>query len=359
MIEPGTVVGDRYIVDRHIGRGGMQDVYCARDKLLGIDVALKTPQNVQAAKRFRTSARVAAKVNHHNIAKTLDYLDTGTSEFLIEEFVDGETLDEKQSKLGIFDPHMGAQTLHLLAKGVAASHRANVIHRDLKPSNVMAFRGVNICGLKITDFGIATLTQQVFDEAANAGDITLSNSGTIKGALPFMAPEMMFRQPGENPGESVDVWSIGAMMFKLLTGEYPFGVYLEAAVNVKTGKRKPWPAFMTSNAQFAPLAKELQDVVDSCLIYDHNNRPSAADIALKCEGLCYLSIAREVGNIQNLIQNNYSGFISSESGSKFFSMESVYGPKKPNMTTNRSVYYSSFPGHPNSRAHPVIVIQQS
>ncbi len=357
MIAIDTVIGGRYRVIEHVGRGGMQEVYRANDSLLDIDVALKTPQTTQAAKRFRASAIVAARVNHHNIAKTLDYFVEGESEYLIEEFIDGETLDEKQKKLGILDPHLGAQVLHHLAKGVAASHRANVIHRDLKPSNVMANKGVNAHHLKITDFGIATLTQEVFDEAANAGDITLSNSGTIKGALPYMAPEMMFRQPGENPGESVDIWSIGAMMFKLLTGEFPFGVYLEAAVNVKNKERKKWPSFMTYNPQFAPLAKELQGVVDSCLEYDPDARPSALGIAQKCEELCYLTIERYEGTVQNLIQNGYSGFIAGNE-TVFFSMDSVYGTSKPNTEENKHVCFSSFPGSPRPRAHPVLVIKQ-
>jgi serine/threonine-protein kinase len=174
-------------------------------------------------------------------------------------------------------------------KGVAASHRVGVIHRDLKPSNIMVNTGVNFRHLKITDFGIATFTKDVFDEAAKGGDIMRSNSGTIKGALPFMAPEMMFRKPGENPGATVDIWSLGAMMFKLLTGEYPFGVYLEAAVNVKNRDRKAWPEFMTSYAQFKPLATELQAIVDSCLEYDPAARPTAEDLIRKCEDLCYLS----------------------------------------------------------------------
>jgi serine/threonine-protein kinase len=354
MIAVNDVIGERYKIIEHVGRGGMQEVYRANDLLLDIDVALKTPQTTQAAKRFRTSALVAAKVNHHNIAKTLDYFIDGESECLIEEFIDGETLDEKQQKLGILDPHIGAQVLHLLAKGVTASHRAGVIHRDLKPSNVIATKGVNVNQLKITDFGIATLTKEVFDEAAHAGDITLSNSGTIKGALPFMAPEMMFRKPGENPGESVDIWSIGAMMFKLLTGDFPFGVYLEAAVNVKNQERKEWPSFMTSNPQFAPLAKELQAVVDSCLEYDPIARPSASDIAKMCEDLCYLTVERREGTVQNLIQNGYSGFIT---GGTFFSMESVYGTKKPDAGDNKRVCFSSFPGSPYPRAHPVIVMK--
>ncbi len=357
MITVDSIICGRYKIIEHVGRGGMQEVFRANDTLLDINVALKTPQTNQAAKRFKTSAIIAAKVNHHNIAKTLDYFVEDDSEYLIEEFIDGETLDDKQQKLGILDPHIGARVLHLLTKGVSASHRANVIHRDLKPSNVMTTKGVNIHQLKITDFGIATLTKELFDEAADAGDITLSNSGTIKGALPFMAPEMMFRKLGENPGESVDIWSIGAMMFKLLTGEFPFGVYLEAAVNVKNKNRKPWPPFMTSNSQFAPLAQELKAVVDSCLEYDPDARPSAIDIAQKCEELCYLAVERYEGKVQNLIQNGYSGFIAGDVDT-FFSMESVYGVLKPNTDENSHVCFSRFPGNPKPRAHPVIVINK-
>lgn len=153
----------------------------------------------------------------------------------------------------------------------------------------MVTKGVNLHDLKITDFGIATLTKNIFDVAAKEGDITRSNSGTIKGALPYMAPEMMFRKPGENPGSTVDIWSVGAMMFRLLTGEYPFGVYLDAAVNVKTQQRKPWPNFMIRNAQFTPLSKELQALVESCLEYDPVARPSAQELTSRCQDLSYYS----------------------------------------------------------------------
>ena len=357
MTAVGDVIVGRYQILAHVGRGGMQEVFRARDGLLEVDVALKTPQAGQAAKRFKTSALVAARVNHYNVAKTLDYFEDRGIEYLVEEFIQGETLEQKLKKFGNLDPHLGARVLHHLAKGVAASHRVNVVHRDLKPSNVMVTEGVNVHQLKITDFGIATLTKDVFDEAANAGDITLSNSGTIKGALPFMAPEMMFRKPGENPGQSVDIWSVGAMMFQLLTGDYPFGVFLEAAVNVKNRVRKDWPSFMVRNSQFAPLARELQAVVDSCLEYDPMARPSAQDIAEKCEDLCYLAVERHEGVVQNLIQNNYSGFIMGNTNT-FFSMESVYGDQRPNADNNKHVCFSSFPGSPHPRAHPVIVMKK-
>ncbi|CAG9170359.1 serine/threonine-protein kinase [Cupriavidus pinatubonensis] len=356
MINAGDIVAGRYRVIKHVGRGGMQEVFKAHDEVLGIDVALKTPQPGQATRRFASSARIAAMVNHHDVAKTLDYFEDGAA-YLIEEFIEGETLEDKSAKFGFLDPHLAARVLHHLAKGVAASHRAGVIHRDLKPSNVMTARGVNLHNLKITDFGIATLTEEVFDEAAKSGDLTRSTSGTVKGALPFMAPEMMFRKPGENPEFPIDIWSVGAMMFKLLTGEYPFGVYLDAAVNVRNRERKPWPAFMTTNAQFAPLARELQALVDSCLQYEPGDRPKADELVSRCQQLCYLSVDREEGTVSNLIQNGYSGFADGEREGVFFSMESVYGHEQPDPNKNKHVCFSSFPGSPRRRAHPVLVLK--
>jgi serine/threonine protein kinase, bacterial len=352
----GEKILNRYTVLSHIGRGGMQDVYLAHDSLLNISVALKTPQAGQQEKRFKNSAVISARVNHHNVAKTLDYFEDGDRQILIEEFVPGETLDKKLLQFGTIDPHLAARIFHHLAKGVAASHHSGVIHRDLKPSNIIADPGFNLHQLKITDFGIATLTEDVFAQAAEDGDLTRSTSGTIRGALPFMAPEMMFRQPGDHPGKESDIWSLGAMMFKILTGEYPFGVYLEAAVNVKNENRKPWPDFMIENAQFKPLALQLQKIVEHCLAYGPSDRPTADELKSTLSDVCYINVDRVSGRVSKLIQNGYSGFASGLHGDVFFSMQSVYGKKRPNVTTDFKICYSSFPGNPNKRAHPVVVL---
>lgn len=127
------LVAGRYRIIAHVGRGGMQDVYSARDLLLETNVALKTPQAGQAARRFKQSAILAARVNHYNVAKTLDYIEENDSVYLIEEFVQGETLEDKMTRYGLLDPYLGALVFHHLCKGIAASHHAGVIHRDLKP----------------------------------------------------------------------------------------------------------------------------------------------------------------------------------------------------------------------------------
>lgn len=350
------IISGRYRIQCHIGRGGMQDVYLADDILIGSNVALKTPQPGQPDKRFKSSAEISARVNHHNVAKTLDYIEADGKLFLIEEYVDGENLETRLKTFGAIDPHLAARIFLHVSKGVAASHHAGVVHRDLKPSNIIVEHGVNLHELKITDFGIATLTEEVFDEAARGGDITRSTSGTIRGALPYMAPEMMFRQPGEYPGKSVDIWSLGAMMFQILTGIVPFGVYLNAAVNVQNKKREPWPNFMTSNPQYKNLAHQLRSLVEKCLQYDIADRPTADELVEEISDLCFIGSDRKVGTVTNLIQNGYSGFIDGDDGVKtFFSRESIYGPKSSVAPGNR-VCYSNFPGSPQGRGHPIIVI---
>jgi serine/threonine-protein kinase len=353
MIAANTLIGGRYEVSKHIGAGGMQDVYLAKDQILGGYIALKTPLPGQKTRRFQASAVIAGKVNHHNVAKTLDYFEENGDVYLVEEYVNGQTLEDKIKNREFLDPHLAARTLHLLAKGIRASHIQGVIHRDLKPSNIMVDSSAGVEELKITDFGIATFTEEVFNEEAEFGDITRSTSGTVKGALPFMAPEMMFRKKGDNITCALDIWSIGAMMFKLMAGEYPFGVFLDAAVNVKTQNRLDWPLFMTANPQFSPLCRELQSIIDSCLEYDPAKRPTADNLVKMSQNLCYQTSERHEATVDKLIQNGYSGFASNPQHSVFFSIHSLYGASR--VPSGSKITYSKFPGNPNASPHPVII----
>lgn len=357
MILPGTVFADRYQVHEHINNGGMQAVYRATDQRIGQDVVLKTPLAGQEHRRFRASAQISAQINHHNVAKTYDYFETEDKPYLIEEFIEGETLDEALlGKTDYIDPHLGARLFQFLAKGIAASHHADVIHRDLKPSNVLVAGGFNLTNVKITDFGIATFTKDFFDEVADKGDITLSNSGTVKGALPYMAPEMMFRSPGDHPGQQIDIWAIGAMMFRMLTGEYPFGTGFNAPANIKMKKRIPWPDFMTSKQQYAPLSNSLQDLVEKCLDWDPNNRPTADQLVSMCGDICYFNAPREDGTV---VRNQYGGaygFIDRPNRPDiFYHRDSLYG--KTRAPNNTNVSFSSCTGNPQDRAHPVIILK--
>ena len=357
----GNILQNRYVIEKHIGRGGMQDVYLALDTLLYSRVAVKTPQPGQASTKFSKSAIIAARINHHNVAKTLDYFEADGNPFIVEEYVEGENLEVKIQRFGAVDPHLAARVFHHLTKGVAASHHAGVVHRDLKPSNIIVEPGVNIHRLKITDFGISTLTEEVFADALERhhGDMTKSNSGTIRGALPYMAPEVMFPDPGNKPGQAIDIWSVGALMFRIATGTHPFGTNLNAAVNVRMKNRAPWPKFMTSHEQYQALSIDIQKIIELCLQYDPGARPTADTLIDELSKLTYINVDRREGTVSHLIQNGRSGFVDDETGSAFFSTESIYNPSISQPLLNSVMCYSRFPGQPRERCHPIVVFPNS
>ncbi|MBZ9795735.1 serine/threonine-protein kinase [Mesorhizobium sp. ES1-4] len=349
------VIGGRYEILSELGSGGMQHVFRAHDLLRGVDVALKTPQAGQLLKKFANSATISARINHHNVAKTLDYFEEDAAPYLAEELIEGGTLDEAcLSPAGFVDPHTGARLFRLLAKGLAASHHAGVVHRDLKPSNIVVSGGYNLSSVKITDFGIATLTEEVFEEEiVERGDITKTTSGTVKGALPYMAPEMMFRKKGDYVGREADVWSLGAVMFHMLTGVLPFDEGLIVPANVKTGARAPWPVFMTNDLQFSSLARSLQELVEASLQYDAAKRPTADDLMRACNELMYYNGTWITGKVSNMPGSTIGFIFGADGKMAFFHRDSTYGPRKPGV--GDKVLYSCSDGTPHQRAFPLIV----
>lgn len=350
----GSLLGSRYEIIGHLGDGGMQHVHRAKDHLKGIDVALKTPQAGQRLKKFSDSARLSALINHHNVAKTLDYFEDNGVPYLAEELVEGGTLEEQcLSVAGFVDPHTGARLFRMLAKGIAASHHAGVVHRDLKPSNILVNGGYNLTEVKITDFGIATLTEELFEEEWERGDITKTTSGTVKGALPYMAPEMIFRKKGDYIGREADIWSLGAMMFHVLTGVLPFDDGYETPVNIRTGNRAAWPDYMNNHIQFKDLAASLQSLIDKCLQIDKSMRPTADELVKACNDLVYFNGTWQKGVVNNMPYSSF-GFIFDPDGNKaFFHNESCYGPALPKVGAN--VLYCVSDGNPQPRAFPLVV----
>lgn len=346
----GDLIGGRYEIQRYIDEGGMQFVYAAIDRLANRIVALKTPKNRSATKRFRRSAVVAAKVNHPNIAKTLDYVRQGEDRFLIEELIEGADLSKALlRRTNILDPYLAAKVFHHMAKGLAAAHHAGVVHRDLKPTNVMVMGGYSVTELKITDFGIAKMADEELIAAAEGGDATLTTSQTAVGALPYMAPEAI--DTPKDVGKPADIWSLGAMMFHLLCGDPPFGSGLRAVGKILEAAPPAVPAFITSNPQFAPLAEEVIALALSCLQKDPALRPTADDIVARCGAMCYSPSARYEGVVKRIDHGSW-GFISTAKGDVFFHLDSVYGPAK--VAVGDRVVFASYLGGGSPRAYPVI-----
>lgn len=350
----GDQIDNRYEILRFVGEGGMQQVYCSLDLVLRREVALKVPKNSSAQKRFKRSAVVSAKVNHPNVAKTLDYIETDSSPYLIEEFISGSDLKEGVlQQLGLVDPYLTARIFHYLAKGIAASHSAGVIHRDLKPSNVMVVGSFNLSEIKITDFGIAKMAEEEIINAVEGGESSTSASATVMGALPYMAPEMI--KDAKRAGKPSDIWALGAMMYELISGEKPFGFGLTVIRNILEDPPPEKPIFIEQKLQFQSLGNVLYDLIVACLSKNPEERPTANELVRRCENLCYPIVKRQTGVCSDLHPKYNWGNIMSDSGQKvFFHFDSVYG-NKPDIGSR--VCFSAFPGTPYPRAHPIVVVK--
>ena len=350
----GDLIDNRYEILRPVGEGGMQQVYCAKDLVLLKEVALKLPKNSSAKKRFRRSAIVSAKINHPNVAKTLDFIETDSVEYLIEEFISGKDLQQGLlQQVGSVDPYLTAKIIHYLAKGIAASHYADVIHRDLKPSNVMFVGDFNLSEIKITDFGIAKMAQEEIMNAVEGGSSSTSASATVMGALPYMAPEMI--QDSRNAGKPSDVWALGAMMYELISGKKPFGVGLTAVPKILAAITPVKPSYIDRSIQFQSLGNELYSLIIQCLSIKPEDRPTADELVENCEKLCYPVVERKTGKCIKLHQQWNWGHIQSDEGQTiFFHFDSIYGDKP---VIGSRVCFSAFPGSPYDRAHPVILIK--
>jgi serine/threonine-protein kinase len=321
----GKLLLDRYRIDSFLAEGGMQQVYVARDLAFDRQVALKVPKNLTAEKRFARSARMSAKVNHSNVAKTLDYFEADGRCYLIEELIPGGDLAKRLSDdFDIFDPHLAAHVVHHLAKGVGAAHHMGVFHRDLKPSNIMVSDDAGLSAVKITDFGIAKMAEQEMSEAFK-DESSITGSQTAMGALPYMAPEMI--ESPKKAGLPADIWAVGAILYRLIAGKPPYGIGLSAVPRILEAKPVTKPQLLNAKEQFEPLSEEVWQIVLTCLFKDPASRPNADQLISMCSRLCYSHSERATGTIAHFrVGTGAWGSILSDGGAKiFFHFHSYYG----------------------------------
>jgi TolB-like protein/Tfp pilus assembly protein PilF len=261
-----TLLGHYEILEK-IGEGGMGVVYRAHDERLDRDVALKVLRpgllaDDAARKRFRKEALALAKLNHPNIESVYDFDTQDATDFLVMEYIPGQTLSEKLSAGSLPEKEI-AQLGVQMAEGLAAAHARGLVHRDLKPANL---RMTPDGQLKILDFGLAKLVRPSSDSALTQ---SLSETRGAAGTLPYMAPEQL--QGGEVDART-DIFAAGTVLYEMATGRMPFQEKLSTALaDAIVHRPTPPPGRLRPE-----LSRRLEETILKCLEKERESRYQSA-----------------------------------------------------------------------------------
>lgn len=252
-----------------LGSGGMGDVYLAEDTRLGRRVALKLlPEDLakdeQRVGRLQQEARAASNLNHPNILTIHEIGQVDSRHFIATEFIDGETLRERLNK----EPMELGVVLHVatdIASALAAAHAAGIIHRDIKPDNVMIRRDRIV---KVLDFGLAKLTPSnsiPVDTQAPTKVLVNTKPGVVMGTANYMSPE---QARGLDVDARTDIWSLGAVLYEMVTGHVPFEGKTSTDVLSLILQKQPAPIARYA----AEVPEELERIITKSLVKDRDDR---------------------------------------------------------------------------------------
>jgi len=260
-----TIINDRYELGARIGRGGMADVFLARDLLLDREVALKVlfPEHAidpNFVERFRREAQAVAGLNHPNIVAVYDWGQTGNTYFMAMEYVKGRTLAAVLRQQTRFTARNAAMVAGHIAGALAYAHRNNVVHRDIKPANILMGDNGDV---KVADFGIA----RALDAGHDAG---LTQDGAVMGTATYFSPE---QAKGEGLDLRSDLYSLGVVLYELLTGRAPF--IGESALATAYKQVNEMPPSIRSLVADCPVP--LEAIVAKCMTKNAEMRYDSAD----------------------------------------------------------------------------------
>jgi eukaryotic-like serine/threonine-protein kinase len=230
MTLQGQVLGGRYALGALLGAGGMGQVYRARDRVLERTVAVKvlgpvTTEDLALVARFGREARAAAALHHPNIVAVFDSGADGDLQYLVMEYVEGQSLAGLLRREGMLEPRRAAEVGRQVCQALAAAHAAGLVHRDITPGNLL----VDATGLvKVADFGIAKL----------GAATTMTGDGMVLGTAAYLAPE---QAQGRAVDGRSDLYGLGCVLYELVTGAPPFAGDSPVAVAARQVTEPPIP----------------------------------------------------------------------------------------------------------------------
>jgi serine/threonine protein kinase len=265
----GNLIGT-YLIQSHLGEGGMARVYKAYHTRLQRDVAIKIilseiANHAEFQERFAREARIIARLEHPNIVAVYDFGEINNLTYLVMQYVGGGTLREQLQEERPIDPRRAGNYAEQMAHALHQAHQRGIVHRDVKPQN-MLISASNPQHLLLSDFGIAKLfasnqelTRPSSQPDGQAKDTSLTSFGQIIGTLAYIAPEQVTQQPID---ARTDVYALGAVLFQMLTGQLPFqassaaGLMYQHAYVVPRSVREINPSVSEKLAQITAKALE-------------------------------------------------------------------------------------------------------
>ena len=278
----------QYRIGPRIGRGGMGVVYRATDTKLRRTVAVKVlPSELVAdaerRRRFLREARLAAATPHPNIAAVYEVGEIDGRVFLVMELVSGRTLRARIDE-GHLEPGEAVRVATGIALGLARAHEAGIVHRDLKPENVML--GDNEDGsVKILDFGIAKLNDAPLSGDGATVSAVTTQEGKLLGTPAYMSPE---QAKGHKVSEKSDVFSLGVVLYEMVTGARPFNGETAMEVLIAIDRDTPIPP-----SKLTAVPNALERAIARCLEKDPAKRPSIQELLGALEGLGHAELERK------------------------------------------------------------------
>ncbi len=285
----GRVLGGRYQLDQCIGSGGMGEIYRARRLHIGDTVAVKVLrpdviENDKTRQRFYREARAAAMLHHPNAVVIHDFgEDTDGTAYIVMELLIGRSLRQLLVESGTIVPRRAYTIIRQACAALDAGHRNGIVHRDIKPDNIFLLNTHDDEDhIKILDFGIAKLADKALD-TLSIEEQRLTNVGTVIGTPHYMSPEQC---QGEEADSRSDIYSLGVVLYEMLTGVVPFVAKTPTGVAIKHVTEQPRPLRELNPA----LNPAIESVVLRAMSKEANSRPQNAielardfDMALRSE----------------------------------------------------------------------------
>ncbi|KAF0249040.1 MAG: serine/threonine protein kinase bacterial [bacterium] len=279
-----TILDNKYRIDFKVAEGGMGNVYRATHLHLGIPVAVKIMHtdllsDINSIERFRREAQATMQIRHTNAIAVLDFgVTNNNTVYLVMEFLEGCTLRRRLREVARFSISDTNWIIQQVCTGVHAAHKRNIIHRDLKPDNIFLQREAGEEIVKVLDFGIAKLKNQIEEQ-----DRMLTRQGMVVGTPHYMSPEQCY---GKEVDVRSDIYSLGVIIYELLAGVPPFDADTPIALAMKQATEAPRPIYEIN----PDIPIDINSIIMHALEKNPDKRPQTV-----------MSLAQELENASNRI----------------------------------------------------------